>query len=636
MKLSNQKKVNRLVIYFFYDADGIVDRYVPYMLNDMKKNCSELLVICNGKLTHESRKTLLDTGVNVYVRQNVGFDVWAYKEALELYGWEKLEQYDEVLLMNYTLFGPLYPFSEVFASMNERDVDFWGLTKYYSVPFDPFGTIVYGYIPDHIQSSFICIRKDMLKSREFHDHWDNMKPVNSYEEAIGYHEAIFTKKFNDCGFISDVYINTDDLREVTEYPLMNITKELAQDFRCPVIKRRAFFQDYIKYFSCCTGEPAVEVFRYIKENLNYDLDMVWENIIRTSNMANIKDCMHLNYILPRAYTIQEEDALQTKTALFMHIYYNDLIDYSVQLADSMPDNSDIYFITASEKNIKDLEDKAHALKPRKVTVLKAENRGRDVSALVVTAAPYIEEYEVICFAHDKKTKQVRPWISGMSWGYQCFENILGSKQYTKNIITKFKQEKRLGIAMPPVPMHGEFYGIFGAEWGPNFDLTVKLAKKLKIDVPMDQDCEPIAPLGTMFWCRPKALKPLYRIKWKYSDFPEEPNANDGTLLHAFERVYSYAAQSQGYYAAWLMNDSFASIAFTDYHYIARETTKRLFDEHGRQPLFQLLQSCDAENTSNSAYVNYQEIMDNWKSSLAYSELLEEKLSEEQSNHAQTV
>lgn len=42
MRLDQKTKINRLVIYFFYDADGIVDRYVPYMLEDIVKNCSEL------------------------------------------------------------------------------------------------------------------------------------------------------------------------------------------------------------------------------------------------------------------------------------------------------------------------------------------------------------------------------------------------------------------------------------------------------------------------------------------------------------------------------------------------------------------------------------------------------------------
>ena len=121
MKLSGIKNIKRLVIYFFYDKDGIVDRYVPYMLEDMKKNCSELFVVCNGKLTVEGRAVLEAITPNVYVRENKGFDVWAYKAAMEQYGWKKLEKFDEVVLMNFTFYGPLYPFSEVFSEMNERD-----------------------------------------------------------------------------------------------------------------------------------------------------------------------------------------------------------------------------------------------------------------------------------------------------------------------------------------------------------------------------------------------------------------------------------------------------------------------------------------------------------------------------------
>ena len=47
MRLDQVKDIKRLVIYFFYDADGIVDRYVPYMLEDIKRNCSEIFVVCN-------------------------------------------------------------------------------------------------------------------------------------------------------------------------------------------------------------------------------------------------------------------------------------------------------------------------------------------------------------------------------------------------------------------------------------------------------------------------------------------------------------------------------------------------------------------------------------------------------------
>ena len=74
----------RLILYFMYDKDGIVDDYVPYMLRELKKNSTEILVVCNGKLTRESREKLQEVTPNVLVRENKGFDVWAYKTGLEI------------------------------------------------------------------------------------------------------------------------------------------------------------------------------------------------------------------------------------------------------------------------------------------------------------------------------------------------------------------------------------------------------------------------------------------------------------------------------------------------------------------------------------------------------------------------
>ena len=41
----------RLILYFMYDKDGIVDDYVPYMLRELKKNCRKLhLMFWSGKI----------------------------------------------------------------------------------------------------------------------------------------------------------------------------------------------------------------------------------------------------------------------------------------------------------------------------------------------------------------------------------------------------------------------------------------------------------------------------------------------------------------------------------------------------------------------------------------------------------
>ena len=104
-----EKDIKRLVIYFIYDKQGIVDDYILYMLNAIKETGAEIEVVCNGKLTPDSREKIIEITPNVMVRENEGFDVWAYKSVLDYYGWEKLETYDEIVMMNFTIMGPVYP-----------------------------------------------------------------------------------------------------------------------------------------------------------------------------------------------------------------------------------------------------------------------------------------------------------------------------------------------------------------------------------------------------------------------------------------------------------------------------------------------------------------------------------------------
>ena len=123
--------MKRLLIYFFYDKSGIVDNYVCHMLESLRKFSSEIMFVSNGQLEAASSEKIKSYVDNVICRENKGYDVYAYKEAMQHYGWDKLAEYDEVILMNYTIMGPVYPFDEMFSVMEKKQVDFWGITKGY-------------------------------------------------------------------------------------------------------------------------------------------------------------------------------------------------------------------------------------------------------------------------------------------------------------------------------------------------------------------------------------------------------------------------------------------------------------------------------------------------------------------------
>ena len=61
----------------------------------------------------------------------------AYKEGLERIDYNSQDLYDEVLLVNQTCYGPVFPFSELFGEMEKRDCDFWGVSAHAEMTPEP-------------------------------------------------------------------------------------------------------------------------------------------------------------------------------------------------------------------------------------------------------------------------------------------------------------------------------------------------------------------------------------------------------------------------------------------------------------------------------------------------------------------
>ena len=258
------------------------------------------------------------------------------KKGMEYYGWNRVTNLDELILLNSTIMGPLYPFSDMFSEMNLRDVDFWGITTHTKAGFDPFSKRKSGHLPLHLQSDFIAIRKQMLQSIEYKKYWDERPLVSTYEEAIRWHEIIFTKYFEEKGFTWQAYVETLDMTDYAANPIMMSPLELVKNRKCPIFEKRSFFYDYNEFLSLSNGNASIDLFDYIKNQTNYDVNMIWDNLLRTQHLVDIKNCLHLNYIIPSDVAEKRKKPLSIlKIALVLHIYFVDLIEYCFNYAQSI-------------------------------------------------------------------------------------------------------------------------------------------------------------------------------------------------------------------------------------------------------------------------------------------------------------
>ena len=555
---------NRACIYFIYDKDGIIDDYILYQLKDMRENVSFLHCVINGKLTAEGKKALSQIADEVYVRENKGNDIGAYKAAIKHIGWKKLFEYDELVLMNNTCFGPIYPFKEVFGWASGQDVDFWGLT--WGKKANWLGNenyLHYHKSTVHIQSYFLAIRRPLLQSDLIQKFFDEIPEDTDYVHSGSFYEYAFPGYFEEKGYRGAVYC---DDRGDFNYPLLHNPVDLLRHFRMPLIKKRSFFHHYTDVLGNTAGEATAKLLRFLKEETTYDVNLIWSSILRTSSLSDLVRCVQLNRVLPRDMYMGNTRDNALRVGVVYHAFYEDLFDESLSYLGNFPSGTDLLITTTSEEK-KDLLEEKMRLVGIQGEVHVVVNRGRDISALLVDAKDFISQYDLVCFSHDKKTTAIKPLSVGRSWRYKLNENMFATKEYIANVVSTFENEPRLGIAFPSPPNHGMYATSIGSGWTINFKNTQRLLKDFGVDVKINEHTLCVCPLGTCFWFRPlaldKLLKGYHGEGWHYSDFPREPNRSDGTILHAIERAYAYFAQDAGYYPAYLYNDKFAEIELTN-------------------------------------------------------------------------
>lgn len=551
----------RLGIFCFYNAKGHAPRYVRVLLEALIPHLSELAVVVNGAIDDETRAMFSEYAAKIIVKDNEGLDVAAYRMGMLDYGWDALEAFDEVTCFNDTIMGPVRPFAEMFETMDACDVDFWGITTY------PGETLNGEEIPTHLQAYWHTYRRSLVSSKPFREYWEGLYDLRDYAEVTREHEMKFTLHFEELGFTWSSYVNPEQLAALTPYPMLYAPMELLRDTPCPVFKRRSFFLDYDFYADQTVGQPALELYEYVRDHTDYDSDLIWDAVLPYYNIANIARAMHLNYVLPCSALNARRGELPCAAFIFQ-AHDLDMLDVTFDALSALPEDVDL-FVTCAPGKIDPINEYAGAHSfSRRIEFIPVQNRGRDVSALLVGACDIVlsRGYEVIGFAHDKKSAQNQQNGShgsiSQGFTYKLMQNTLGSRDYVENILTLFADNPRLGLACPPPPFQGIYYPVtMPNDWGPNFEMTRGLLQdRLGLDVPLDPRISTRSALGSCYWFRVDALRPLFECGWTYDDFlPEGQMGPDGSISHAIERATGYIAQSQGYYPAWVMTDRYARI-----------------------------------------------------------------------------
>jgi lipopolysaccharide biosynthesis protein len=172
------------------------------------------------------------------------------------------------------------------------------------------------------------------------------------------------------------------------------------------------------------------------------------------------------------------------------------------------------------------------------------NRGRDIGAFLAAFGEDIaSRYAIVGHVHGKRSPtvggQADPHL-GDRWREFLWQNLLGERHAMMDaVIARMAADRTLGLVFPDDPHL--------CDWRENRDNAQALAARIGMTAALPPFFD--FPVGTMFWARSAALKPLFDLKLAWDDYPPEPLPYDGTILHAIERLLPFVAQHAGYRVA---------------------------------------------------------------------------------------
>lgn len=98
----------------------------------------------------KEREKLKNIVAGAWGEKHGKYDFGSWAELIRRLGWEKINSCDELLLVNDSCLGSVFPLDDMFGEMERRDVEAWGASGNHFV-----------------MSYFVCVSKKVFSSPEF-------------------------------------------------------------------------------------------------------------------------------------------------------------------------------------------------------------------------------------------------------------------------------------------------------------------------------------------------------------------------------------------------------------------------------------------------------------------------------------
>lgn len=218
--------VRRICMFAGYDRDGIVDDYVVAYVRELAKH-ADVYYFADGEMTPGELAKLAPYVKAAWAERHGEYDFGSYSRLLRNVGWDRVEKYDELLLVNDSCYL-LRSLDQVFERMDVRSCDWWGLqaTKglidtrkqpgnrfRQPIPMDVVrGGLLQAFESEyqydfHIGSYFVAYRQPVIANEHFRRLLDTVGPQDSKRSLILKYEVGLTRHLIADGYAFDTFID---------------------------------------------------------------------------------------------------------------------------------------------------------------------------------------------------------------------------------------------------------------------------------------------------------------------------------------------------------------------------------------------------------------------------------------------
>ena len=377
--MADQKIKTRLGVWWFGgDCTGVHQSDI-YFIEAMMPYLSKLVVVCGMGLNEEDSRLFLRWTPDIFIYDAVHCTS-AYAKALDALPQSELTEYDEILFFDRSLIGPFQTLDAMFDTMDKRACDFWGLHWVYkhgvsALEKERLKCSWYTDIPDYIPWSFFAVRKPMILAPIFGRMMNRAKQEKDAGRAEYRIEMLAADQFIRAGYNASAYLDTEPIRAYAYNPLLTAPYRAVVDLKSPFLYARLFHMDMSETLEYALGQTTADTLAFIEKETAYDMDMLYDHILKLGHQHDIKNAFGLTFSLPSDHDIPADDRKGATVALCMHLYYEDLFDDCLQYAASMPEYADLIITTNTEEKKKTLEQKIGGMKFAKREVRVIGNRG---------------------------------------------------------------------------------------------------------------------------------------------------------------------------------------------------------------------------------------------------------------------